>query len=137
MMLAGEGIPRDTERGRHWTRLSADQGFAPAEYTMGVACQYGDEPGGAEAAATWFGRAAEAGISAAQYELGVAYINGDGVAPGQEARGARWLHEAAAAGHKDAIADLAQLALDPAWEHVERQMSLLQGNAAGLNKDEV
>ena len=66
-----------------WLAMAAEQGYAPAEYTMGVACQYGDVEGGLEAAAKWFEKAAEAGIAAAQYELGVAYINGDGVEAGK------------------------------------------------------
>eukprot|EP00322_Chrysochromulina_rotalis_P023674 CAMPEP_0115829304 /NCGR_PEP_ID=MMETSP0287-20121206/1029_1 /TAXON_ID=412157 /ORGANISM="Chrysochromulina rotalis, Strain UIO044" /LENGTH=352 /DNA_ID=CAMNT_0003282565 /DNA_START=27 /DNA_END=1084 /DNA_ORIENTATION=- len=135
MLLAGEGVPQDKEAGLRWVERSAAQGHAPAEYTMGIACQNGDAIGGLKAAASWFLRAAEAGISAAQYELGVAYINGDGVQAGMEAVGAGWLQKAATAGHKEAIADLLTLREDPAWRQVEQQLSGM--NAGSLSKDEV
>ena len=134
MLLAGEGVPQDKDLGVHWVERAATQGHAPAEYTMGLACQSGDAPGGLEAAASWFFRAAEAGISAAQYELGVAYINGDGVAAGMEALGAGWLQRAASAGHKGAIADLKTLRQDPAWVQLEQQIDSV---VAGEPKDEV
>ena len=105
-----------------WVAMAAEQGYAPAEYTMGVACQYGDVEGGLEAAAKWFEKAAEAGIAAAQYELGVAYINGDGVEAGKEVEGARWLYAAAAQGEKEAIEALEQLKQDPAWAQVEEAL---------------
>jgi len=126
MLLAGEGVPQDAARGLHWVQRAADQGYAPAEYTMGVACQNGDAEGGLEAAASWFEKAAEAGIAAAQYELGVALINGDGVAPGQVVEGAVWLHRAAAQGQRAAISDLESLAQDPAWAEVDRAVQLLR-----------
>ena len=122
MLLVGEGVPREAERGIEWVTKAAAQGHPPAEYTMGIACQQGHAAGGLEAAASWFQRAAEAGISAAQYELGVAYINGDGVASGMEALGAGWLRMAATAGHKEAIADLATLRQDPAWVKLEQEL---------------
>lgn len=119
MLLGGEGVPQDTKLGLYWVQKAAVQGYAPAEYTMGVACQYGDAEGGLEAAAGWFELAAQAGVASAQYELGVAYINGDGVAAGQVVRGARWLLLAAGQGHADATTDLEALRQDPAWEQVE------------------
>ena len=122
MLLAGEGVPRDASLGIEWVRRAADQGYGPAEHTMGVACQYGDVPGGLEAAVKWFTKGAEAGIAASQYELGAAYINGDGVEEGQVVRGAIWLHRAAAQGNKDALADLKVLSQDEAWSQVEVEM---------------
>ena len=102
-------MPRDAQRGLAWVRKSAEQGYSPAEYTMGVACQYGDLDGGLEAAARWFRLAAEAGIAAAQYELGVALVNGDGVAMDRR-EGVDWLQRAAVQGKPEAIADLETLA---------------------------
>ena len=106
-----------------WVETAALEGYAPAQYTMGVACQYGDAPGGLSEAAAWFAKAAEAGIAAAQYELGAAYINGDGVEEGQVVEGAKWLKEAAAQGNKDAITALEQLSQDPAWAQVEEALA--------------
>lgn len=105
MLLAGEGVPRDKARGLAWVRKAAEQGHAPAEHTMGVACQYGDEKGGLEAAARWFGLSAAVGVAASQYELGVAYVNGDGVAK-DIVRGVGLLRKAVAQGHREAASDL-------------------------------
>ena len=88
-----------------WVSAAAAQGYAPAQYTMGVACQYGDVEGGLESAAVWFAKAAEAGIAKAQYELGVAYVNGDGVGMNRTA-GVHWLLAAAAQGDDAAKQDL-------------------------------
>ena len=38
-------MPRDAQLGMEWVRKAAAQGYAPAEHTMGVACQYGDAEG--------------------------------------------------------------------------------------------
>lgn len=102
-----------------WLKMSAEQGYSPAEHTMGVACQYGDAEGGLEAAVGWFRLAAEAGIASAQYELGAAYVNGDGVEAGRVLVGAYWLRRAAEQGSPEAISDLKQLRTDEGWIQME------------------
>lgn len=100
-------MQRDPRLGLEWVRRAAEQGYPSAEYTMGVACQYGDADGGLEAAARWFRSAAEAGEAKAQHELGLALANGDGVAVDRR-EGSLWLQKAAAQGHSEAKADLEQ-----------------------------
>lgn len=107
MFLAGEGVTHDPELGLQWVEKAAAQGYPSAEYTMGVACQYGHAPGGLERAAVWFLSAAEAGEAKAQHEYGLALANGDGVEIDRR-EGAAWLEKAAAQGHKEATDDLAQ-----------------------------
>ena len=102
-------MPRDAQLGMEWVRKAAAQGYAPAEHTMGVACQYGDAEGGLEAAAVWFRGAAEAGVASSQYELGVALVNADGVEMDRQ-EGVGWLWRAAQQGNADAKADLRALA---------------------------
>jgi len=136
-----EGVPRDQERGMRWVRAAAEQGHSPAEHTMGIACQYGDAAGGAEAAASWFARAAAAGIASSQYELGVAYVNGDGVKMDRR-QGIEWLWLAMQQGHAQAKADLRALADAGVFEWTDGQADgEAEGGAAvgaeQRNKDEV
>jgi len=136
-----EGVPRDQERGMRWVRAAAEQGHSPAEHTMGIACQYGDAAGGAEAAASWFARAAAAGIASSQYEIGVAYVNGDGVKMDRR-QGIEWLWLAMQQGHAQAKADLRALADAGVFEWTDGQADgEAEGGAAvgaeHRNKDEV
>ncbi len=108
-LLAGEGVERDVRAGMGWVKMSAEQGYAPAMHTMGVACQYGDAPGGLGEAARWFELAADAGVIASQFELGSALFNGDGV-PVQRRLGQRWLSKAAQRGHAEAKEALEEIA---------------------------
>lgn len=108
LYLAGEGVLRDPALGLSWVQKAAAQGYPSAEYTMGVACQYGDAKGGLEGAAAWFRSAAESGEPKAQHEYGLALVNGDGVRVDRRS-GAEWLRKAAEQGHVEAKEDLAQL----------------------------
>lgn len=132
LLLAGEGVPRAAEEGVRWLREAAAQGYAPAEHTMGVACQYGDVDGGLEEAARWFRKAAEAGIAAAQYELGAAYVNGDGVEAGLVDVGAYWLRRAEAQGNREALTDLKTLREDPAWIELEETVEGLEASGKSV-----
>jgi hypothetical protein len=44
MYANGHGVPQDDTAARHWLRLSADQGFAAAQFTLAV--MYADGDGG-------------------------------------------------------------------------------------------
>ena len=66
--------------GAKWYRLAADQGFARAQNTLGVAYGLGEgSSGDLEKAANYYRLAAEQGHSLAQCNLGLAYENGEGV----------------------------------------------------------
>ena len=83
---------------RHWQPL-ADQGYAPAQYNLGVMYRngYGVAKDDVEAV-KWFRKAANQGNASAQYNLGVMYHNGYGVAKDDvEAR--KWFRKAADQGN--------------------------------------
>ena len=62
------------------TLQAAEQGFAAAQYNLGVMYDNGQGVRQDDAQAVqWYRKAAEQGHAKAQYNLGVAYINGQGV----------------------------------------------------------
>ena len=64
---------------REW-RPAADQGFAPAQYTLGSLYREGlGVKHNPKKAAQWIGRAADAGYPDAQYDYGVMHATGEGV----------------------------------------------------------
>ncbi len=85
-------------------RPLAEQGFAPAQYNLGII--YGKGFGGPQdyvEAAKWHRKAAEQGLASAQYNLGIIYRYGLGV-PQDYAEAVRWYRKAAMQG--DALAQL-------------------------------
>ena len=76
-------------------RKSADEGFAGAQYNLGV-CYFSGE--GVETNLTesvkWFRKAAEQGLAIAQYNLGLCYVKGYGVEK-DKVEGLAWLTLAA------------------------------------------
>ena len=86
------------ERDAAWYRKAAEQGYASAQYNLGVLYENGDGvPKDAAEAALWYRKAAEQGYASAQYNLGVLYENGDGV-PKDAAEAALWYRKAAEQG---------------------------------------
>ncbi len=62
------------------TLQAAEQGFAAAQYNLGVMYDNGQGVRQDDAQAVqWYRKAAEQGIAEAQYNLGVMYDNGQGV----------------------------------------------------------
>jgi TPR repeat protein len=80
-----------------WYRLAAAQGYAPAEYSLGVAYEKGQGvPQDYREAVKWYRFAAAQGNESAQVNLGVMYTKGRGV--GQDfVRAHMWFTLAAAA----------------------------------------
>ena len=78
-----------------WFRLAADQGFAGAQYFLGVMYTNGrGVPQEETEAVRWFRLAADQGFAGAQYFLGIMYVSGRGVSQdGTEA--VRWFRLAA------------------------------------------
>ena len=63
-----------------WYRKAAEQGFAQAQYNLGV--MYENGRGVRQdyiQAVQWYRKAAEQGIAQAQYNLGLMYAKGEGV----------------------------------------------------------
>ena len=60
-----------------WYRLAADQGFALAQYNLGIMYNKGEGVAQDYAEAVkWYRRAADKGFAFAQYNLGVMYDRG-------------------------------------------------------------
>ncbi|MER8929068.1 tetratricopeptide repeat protein [Mesorhizobium sp. M0859] len=74
-----------------WYRLSADQGFAPAQNDLGTMYASGrGVPKDASDAAKWFQLAADRGFVPAQYNLAVMYETGHGM-PQDDVQALKWL----------------------------------------------
>ena len=70
LLLAGEGVPKDTERALRWLSASAERGNQFAQYALGKLYLLGnDVTQDRDAAAHWFTLAAEQGNEYAQYFL--------------------------------------------------------------------
>ena len=80
MYRKGEGVSQDYKIAVKWYRLAAEQGYADAQFNLGVMCDNGtgvtqDD----KAAVKWYTLAAEQGDADAQSNLGVMYGTGKGV----------------------------------------------------------
>ncbi|MEP6657435.1 MAG: tetratricopeptide repeat protein [Betaproteobacteria bacterium] len=96
--LKGDGVPQDAKEGVAWLERSAQQGYANAQYDLGIALRDGvgalaDD----QRALTWLRLAAEGGDPRAQFEVGRMYVGGKGGAV-DGVRGFAWLSLAAAQG---------------------------------------
>ncbi len=90
-------------------RQFADQGYASAQYNLGVMYERGQGvTQDYDAAVRWYRKAAEQGNAKAQTNLGVMYHNGWGV-PQDYTEALRWFRKAAAQGHAGAQYNLGQM----------------------------
>ena len=97
MYAEGKGVPQDDQEAVKWFRLAAEDGNAPAQYSLGLAYEKGQGvPQDYQEAIKWYRLAATQGDSAAQTHLGVIYSNGKGVRK-DFARAHMWFSLAAAA----------------------------------------
>jgi TPR repeat protein len=95
-----EGIPRDIEETLKWYVKSAEQGFAPAQFNLGVVYQLGQGvKKNPEEALKWYIEAAEQGFAAAQFNLGGMYIANDGI-PTDHEEAIKWFKAAAEQGEE-------------------------------------
>jgi len=96
----GEGVPEDDREAVKWYRKAAEQGYASAQYNLGVMYDNGrGVPEDDREAVKWYRKAAEQGDASAQSNLGVMYANGRGV-PEDDVLAYMWSNLAAASGHK-------------------------------------
>ena len=94
----GVGVPRDYMKAVAYLRRSANQGYAPAQtslgscyaHGLGVKQDYGE-------AVRWYRKAAVRGDSLAEYSLGYAYAHGKGVTKDVEAA-IKWWQKSAEQG---------------------------------------
>ena len=99
---AGTLLKTDPDRAVSACRLLADQGYAGAQYNLGVMYDHGQGvPQNYAEAAKWYRKAADQGYAVAQFNLGVMYNEGQGV-PQNYAEATKWYRKAADQGHADA-----------------------------------
>jgi localization factor PodJL len=93
MYLAGKGVKRDPEEYLHWMKQSADNGYPPANYLMGMIYLSSN----AVTAAKYFEIAAREEHGAAMHILGLMHARGVGV-PQSDKEALRWFRMAKAQG---------------------------------------
>ena len=82
MYQEGKGVPQDYAEAVKWYHLAAEQGYAPAQDSLGDMYFEGfGVPQDDAEALKWYRLAAEQGMPQAQYQLGRMYGNGHGVSP--------------------------------------------------------
>ena len=82
----GNGVPADPATAAQWYRKAAEQGFAPAQFSLGLCYVHGKGvPQDFAQALAWYGKAAQQKNSDALLNLAFLYHNGQGV-PKDEAR---------------------------------------------------
>jgi hypothetical protein len=80
MYKDGQGVPQDNKTAVKWYRLAAKQGFARAQYNLGVMYEKGQGvPQDYKTAVKWYSLAAKQGNASAQNNLGTMYGMGHGV----------------------------------------------------------
>ncbi len=97
------GIERNLALAIQWFSRAAEQGYAPAEFSMGYSYEHGmGVPKDRNQAATWYGKAAEHGSATSMYRLGRLLSDGESDPADDIPKANRLLLEAANAGLADA-----------------------------------
>lgn len=97
----GRGPESDIEAAK-WFQKAAEQGFAGAQWILGLMYVKGaGMPKSDEEAAKWFRKAAEQGFADAQFKLGRMYYQGEGV-PKDDMEAVKWMRAVADQGYAGA-----------------------------------
>lgn len=105
----GRGVAGDFAEAAKWYRLSADKGFAPAQYRLANLLEKGTGvPRDIAAAKAMYEKAADAGNASAMHNLAVLYASGSDGAQ-DYAKAAEWFGKAAELGISDSQFNLAIL----------------------------
>ncbi len=100
--LSGKVLDNDPELAAGWFYRAAEQGYADAQFNLGLMYANGEGvPQDMEQAAELFKKAAEQGHVDAQNNLGAMYFTGEGVAR-DEKKAIEWFEKAAAQGNQEA-----------------------------------
>ncbi|HKU19313.1 MAG TPA: bifunctional trypsin-like peptidase domain-containing/SEL1-like repeat protein, partial [Candidatus Saccharimonadales bacterium] len=110
MYALGQGVPLDHARYLAWTRKAAEQGYAPAQSSLGLEYEVGVNGFQRDyaKAVVWFRKAAKQGDVIAQDNLGDLYENGHGV-PQDYRQAIAWYRKAAAKGDAEAQESLGDM----------------------------
>ena len=107
----GEGIPKDEDQGRFLLKSSAEAGYAPAQYQMGVLLDAEavrtDKPAGYIDAIVWLEKAAEQGHAGALFTASTYYQQGLGGKPKDMPKSTELCGKAARAGSAMAMNEYA------------------------------
>jgi TPR repeat protein len=91
-----QGVPQDYAEARQWYEKAAAQGYAMAQYNLGLLYDNGDGvPQDFATARQWYEKAAAQGYAMAQTNLGMLYAHGQGI-PQDDVRAYMWHNVAAA-----------------------------------------
>ena len=108
MYANGLGVPEDDAEAVRWLRLAAGQGYAAAQFTLGLWHDHGlGVPQDDIEAVRWYRLAADQGDAGAQSNLAIMYENGKGV-PQDYVQAHIWYNLAAsrmAGGHRQHAVD--------------------------------
>jgi len=99
-----QGVAEDSEKATHYFDRAAQQGYAPAQYDLGV---IHEEAKNSLAALQCYRRAADQGFAPAQNKIGTLYEKGQGVAR-DDATAVKYYQRAAAQRHAMATYNLGQ-----------------------------
>ncbi|MCH5318983.1 MAG: SEL1-like repeat protein [Paramuribaculum sp.] len=108
----GYGVKEDYNEAVKWYRMSAEQGYAEAQYNLGV--MYNNGYGVKEdynEAVKWYKKAAEQGFALAQNNLGLMYNDGQGVNQDHN-EAMKWYMKAAEQGNAEAQTNLGVMYYD-------------------------
>jgi TPR repeat protein len=95
-------VPKDDVEAVNWWRKAAEQGYARAQFSLGVMYDKGTiVPEDDAEAVKWYRKAAQQGVANAQAALGNMYAQGEGV-PENFVQAYAWLNLAAAQSFKPA-----------------------------------
>ena len=98
----GRGVQQNAVEAVNWYRRSAEQGYAPAQNSLGFCYAYGrGVPPNLAEAMRWYQLAANQGYAPAQFHLGLCYEGCPGVAQ-DHAQAMTWFRQAAAQGYAPA-----------------------------------
>ncbi|QOJ23215.1 MAG: sel1 repeat family protein [Gammaproteobacteria bacterium] len=104
--LSGKVLNTDPELAAGWFFRAAEQGYADAQFNLGLMYANGEGvPKDMEQAVELFKKAAEQGHVDAQNNLGAMYFTGEGVTR-DEKKAVEWFEKAAAQGNQDARENL-------------------------------
>jgi len=96
------GVQEDAQEAIRWYRMSAEQGHAPAQYSLGFCSEYGiGVAEDAQEAVHWYRMAAQHGHMEAQSSLGFCYKQGTGVQK-NDVEALRWFRMSANQGFAEA-----------------------------------
>lgn len=94
LYFKGKKVERDDELGYHWLKISAENGYAKAQFEMG---EHRLQKKDFKTAAHWYKKAASKGEKNAQYQIGMMYLRGQGV-PQSYIHAYAWINIASANG---------------------------------------